>query len=376
MTMSLADAQVRLYHFAAFVFSHLRLYKATVYAYDRVLRIQPKDPAARFHRAWHLMEVSGRREDAVLGFQDLLREHPSASGHYLLGCGLQKESRHEEAVAAFRESIRLEDSRSPDLFFNYALSLEELGRLEEAVDAYRSAAQLAPSDADAWGNLGALLAEIGHRRDAVPCLERAMRLAPSAERALAVVAAFYELHRLDDAERFAREALARDARSTDLKESLAAVVAAQDRYEEALAIAREACAATENAPSSRALLAFVLADAGLLDEALPVARQAVDGAPDDPQVYIALAQVYLEMKDGTSALASFERMGECLAAEANRVALSARVRLLLGRGAALSLLGRQDEAEAAFDEALRIDPEFLECWPDAASRYRGRSTHG
>ena len=102
----------------------------------------------------------------------------------------------------------------------------------------------------------------------------------------------------------------------------------------------------------------------------------MDGAPDDPQAYIALAEVFLEMKDGTSALASFERMGECLASEANRVALSARVRLLLGRGAALSLLGRQDEAEAAFDEALRIDPEFLGCWPEAVSRYRGRSTHG
>ena len=370
MFMSLAAARVRLLYLAANVLSRFRLYSAVAYAYDLLLRIQPDDPVARFYHAWNLMEVPGRRVDAIAGFQGLLPNHPSASGYYLLGCALQKESRHEEAVKAFRDSIRLEDSRSPDLSFNYAVSLEALGQLEGAVDAYRSAAQLAPSDGDAWWNLGALLAELGRRRDAVPCLERAMRLAPSTARALVLADTLHDLHRLDDAESFARDALARDARASEAVASLAAVLASKERYQDALAIARGACGASANAPSSRALLAVILAVAGSPDEALPLAREAALAEPDNGWIHSVLANVHLEMNDGAAALDALQRMANCLDAESNIRSRLAQARLMLGRGGALSLLGRHDEAESAFDEARRLDPEFLECWPDAVSPYR------
>jgi tetratricopeptide (TPR) repeat protein len=187
-----------------------------------------------------------------------------------LACGLQKEARHEEAVEAFREAIRLEGSGTADFFHNYAVSLEALRHFEESADAYQRAAQLNPSDADAWGNLGAVLAGLGRWKDAVPCQERALRLAPSATHALNLASTLYELNRLDEAERVLRDAVLLDPRSADVKEMLATVLAGQYRYDEAIKIARDTCESNSDAPSSQAVLAGVLAEASRLGGSSPL----------------------------------------------------------------------------------------------------------
>jgi protein O-GlcNAc transferase len=260
--MFLRDARAQFHYRVANLFLRLHRYEAAANSYERVLRIRPEDPHVQFQRAWCLLEVPGRRIDGVIGFQNLLKQSPSAGGYYLLACGLQKEARHDEAVEAFREAIRLEGSGTADFFHNYAVSLEALRRYEDAADAYRSAAQLNPSDAEGWGNLGAVLAGLGQWKDAAACQERAMRLTPSLTHGLNLGSTLYELNRLGEAERALRDALALDPGSADAKELLAMVLAGQDRYEEALKIAREICALNPKALSSRVVLAGVLSEAG------------------------------------------------------------------------------------------------------------------
>src|SRR5262245_50942576 len=166
----------RLHFRVANLFLRFRRYEAAADAYERFLRIRPDDPQVRFQHAWCLLEVPHRRVEGIVGFQRLLADSPSAGGYYLMACALQKESRHDEAVHAFHESLRLDESESADVYHNYAVSLEALRRFEEAADAYRSAAQLDPSDGEAWGLFGEVLAILGRWKDAAPCQERAMRL--------------------------------------------------------------------------------------------------------------------------------------------------------------------------------------------------------
>ena len=366
----MSDARAQFHYRAANLFLRLRRYEAAANSYERVFRIRPDDPHAQFQRAWCLLEVPDRRVDGIIGFQKLLKQSPSAGGYYLLACGLQEESRHEEAVEAFREAVRLEGSGTGDFFHNYAVSLEALRRFEEAEDAYRNAAHINPSDGAAWGSLGAMLAELGRWKDAAPCQERAMRLAPSLAHGLNLGWTLYELNRLDEAERVLRDALARDARSADAKELLALVLAGQNRYAEAVQIARETCVSNQDAVSSRVVLASVLSEAGCVDEALSVAKAAADTAPQDARVHGAVGGVYVKMKDGAAALATFERMAECLDPEDDRRPSSLGVSCTAGRGVALSLLGRHDEAIAAFEEVLRTDRELLERWPELAPHYQ------
>jgi tetratricopeptide (TPR) repeat protein len=188
--------------------------------------------------------------------------------------------------------------------------------------------------------------------------------------ALNLGSTLYELKRLDEAERVVRDALALDAGSVDARELLAVVLAGQDRYDEAVKLAREACALNPDGLSSCVALAAVLSEAGRLDEALKEARAATEAAPEDARSHGVLGAVYLKMNDAAAALATLEQMADCLRPDVERLPPSQWVQYFLGRGEALSLLGRHDEAVAAFEEVLRIDPELFERWPELAPAYQ------
>ncbi len=370
--MTWRNARARFHCHVASLFLRLHRYEAAADAYKRALHHCPDDVHLEFQRAWCLLEVPRRRADGIIGFQKLLRQSPSSGGYYLLGCGLQREARYEEAVDAFREATRHEGFETADFFHNYAFCLEAVRRYEEALDAYRIAAQLNPSDADAWSNLGGLLAELGRWTDAAPCQERAVRLAPDATRIVHFASTLYELSRLSEAERVLRDAVVTNPRSVDVRDWLAMVLAGQDRYEEAIAVAR-ANAASPSAPIwSRIVLASVLSEAGCSDEALQVAKAAVEAAPHDAKAHGALGDVYLKMNACGSALDAFER-AERLCRNPQPLPASDWIRCASGRAVALSLLDRHEEAMAAFAEVLRADPEFLERWPEVASHHQRSS---
>jgi tetratricopeptide (TPR) repeat protein len=323
----------------------------------------------QFWRAWSLVRVQHRRVEGIREFQELLQSSPSAWGYYLLACALQQESRHEQAVVAFREAFRLDSRVVGDFHYNHATSLVALRRFEEAADEFKNAAQLNPSDGAAWGNLGMVLAELGRWRDAAPCLERSLRLAPSLAYSLILANTLFELNRLEDAERVTRAALELNPQALDGKETLARILTGQDRHQEALELAREITALNPSAASSRVVLAGVLREAGQLDAALEEAKAAVDLAPSEPGAYGALGATYLKMNDGAAALSAFAQMANCIDPDADRRPSWSSVWCDLGRGIALSLLGRHDEALSAFDQVLRADPEFFERWPEMAADY-------
>jgi tetratricopeptide (TPR) repeat protein len=135
--ISLVKARWRLHYHLANLFLRLHRYEQAANAYGRALRVQPGDPHLEFQRAWSLLEVPDRRAEGTTAFENLLKPSPSASGYYLMACGLQRESRHEEAVQAFREAARLEPAEHADFYFNHAISLSALRRLEDAVDRYQ-----------------------------------------------------------------------------------------------------------------------------------------------------------------------------------------------------------------------------------------------
>jgi len=313
--------------------------------------------------------VPRRRAEGIREFEKLLQLSPAASGYYEMACALQQEFRHQEAVDAFREAERLDSRVNADFHYNRAVSLTKIGRFQEAADAYRQAALLRPSDGEAWGNLGIVLAALGRWGDAAPCLERAIRLAPSVERSLTLATSLYELNRLDEAERVVRATLELNPRSTDVKEMLAQVLSGQDRHQEALEVADEIKALNPSALSSRVTLAGVLMEARQLEAALKEAKAAVDIAASDPRGYGILGAIYLKMHDGSAALAAFAQMVNYIDPNADRVPSSSWVWCDVGKGSALSLLGRHDEAMASFDEVLRVDPTFFERWPEMALHY-------
>jgi tetratricopeptide (TPR) repeat protein len=201
--------------------------------YGRILRMRPNDPRIIFQRAWSLIEVPRRRNEAIEALRVLLEHSPSYPfGLFLLGSALQMDGRHQEAVHAF-ERADGESPGLPEFYFNWGKSLITLGRKEEAAKAFRQAALGNPTDVEAWRILGGILVELGRPEDGVACQERVMRLEPSAVHGLELGATLHDLNRLDEAEYVVRKVLRLDPRRADATELLHRILSDRHRKEDA-----------------------------------------------------------------------------------------------------------------------------------------------
>jgi len=120
---------------------------------------------------------------------------------YFLGRSKYNEKHFDEAVSAFRECLRL-DPKYVGAAYNLGLAYEGLGKIDEAIEAYKAAIAAANgADAKPYFDLGSLLLENGKTQDALLNLVQAVRIKPGdagAHRELGK--AYLELNRLPEAQ--------------------------------------------------------------------------------------------------------------------------------------------------------------------------------
>ena len=87
-----------------------------------------------------------------------MEKHTSTSGGFARQLGIQR------AAATRVAKLLLRNSPS---HFNYAVTLHDLGRVEEAIEAYQEAVRLDPQFADAHFNLAVLFEQRDDRELAV-----------------------------------------------------------------------------------------------------------------------------------------------------------------------------------------------------------------
>ncbi len=139
---------------------------------------------------------------ALLAFRQLgtwrdsvtLFEHALASTqdnwviHHDLAGVLQERGRSEEAIAHYREALRIAPHRA-DTSFNLALALARAGRADEAEAEYRRCVALDPDHRKAHRALARWLASTGRLGEALPHFAEAVRLTPRNPRVRAEYAA-------------------------------------------------------------------------------------------------------------------------------------------------------------------------------------------
>lgn len=98
-------------------------------------------------------------------------------------CRLELQGNHDAAERAYQEWLA-NYGPDPDVCFNLANVLRELGRLEGAIERYSQAIELDPEHAAAWLNLGIALADAGRCEESVAAAKRAVALDPQNASAL------------------------------------------------------------------------------------------------------------------------------------------------------------------------------------------------
>jgi tetratricopeptide (TPR) repeat protein len=94
---------------------------------------------------------------------------------YRLASALQEQEKFEEAIAHFREAVRIEPSFYP-AYYDLGSSLAARGKPEEAADSLRMAVRYKPDYSGAYYKLGTVLVATGRPAEAVEPFREALRL--------------------------------------------------------------------------------------------------------------------------------------------------------------------------------------------------------
>ncbi|HXN35557.1 MAG TPA: tetratricopeptide repeat protein, partial [Opitutaceae bacterium] len=343
----------------------------------------PQNERAHNNLGFVLSTMPGRAEEAIAQYREALRLRPGYfQAHNNLGAALEKiPGRLDEAISHFEEAIRLRPDFA-DAHYNLGIALERVpGRANDAIAQYEEALRLRPGYADAHYNLGIALEGIpGRANDAVAQYEEALRLEPDMAQAhnnlgLALSAM---PGRLDEAIAQYEEALRLEAGDAGVHVNLGIALAripgrlgeAVGQYEEALRLKPDMAQAHND------LGLALSAMPGRLDDAMAHYQEALRLDPGFAQAHnnlgIALAQGPGRLDDAVAQFGEAVRLDPGLADAHSNL------------GHALSEMpGRLDDAVSQYREALRLNPGSAEDWhhlgvcllnlgnlPEAASAFR------
>ncbi len=245
--------------------------------------------------------------------QALVHSPGRAQGWYLLGRARQELGKLEEAVQAHRRAVELEPGLA-EAHNNRGIVLKKLGRIDEAVSSYREAVGLRPDYVEARNNLGNALAQLDRGDEAIECFRQVIGARPD----------YAEAHN-----------------------NLGIALKGQGRWVEAEASLREAIRLRPDLAAAFTNLGIVLTELGEHDEAMACYARAL---AIDPRLE--------EAQSGRGCLVG--RRGELEEAESifrEAVSLNPGSAELRGNlGYFLAEQGRISEALASYREAIRLGP--------------------
>jgi Tfp pilus assembly protein PilF len=123
------------------------------------------------------LQIGRWRDSETLFTYVLSVTSDNAVVQYDLGCALDQQGKHAEAIHHFAETLRINPDHLHALA-NMGLALREEGKAAEAVGFYQRALKLKPDSAKVHWQLGLALADQGKNNDALEEFYEAMKLTP------------------------------------------------------------------------------------------------------------------------------------------------------------------------------------------------------
>jgi tetratricopeptide (TPR) repeat protein len=123
--------------------------------------------------------IFGKHQEAVEAFKQAIKINPDyVEAHYNLGVALGESGMYKEAIAAYKQAIRINPNYS-DAYVNLGVSHYKNGMYKEAIDAFKHAIRINSENADTYVNLGVAYGKSGMNKEAVDALKQAIRVNPN-----------------------------------------------------------------------------------------------------------------------------------------------------------------------------------------------------
>jgi tetratricopeptide (TPR) repeat protein len=323
--------------------------------------LRPLSPGAHYNLGLALHR-KGQLDEAIAEFRETIRlKKDSAAAHGELGSALLDRGQLDEAIAECREAIRLNPNFA-EAHCNLGTARSEMGQLDEAIAEFRAAILVKKDLAMAHNNLGNALREKGQLDEAIAEFWEAIRLKTGF--ALAhnnLGGALLDKGQLDEAIAECRAAILLQKDLAMAHNNLGSALRVKGRMDEAIAEAREAIRLNPIFAEAHCTLGTVLGDKGRRDEAIAEYREAIRLKKDYATAHYNLG----------NALHAKGRLDEAIAEYREAIRLKTDYALAHNNlGNALHAKGRLDEAIAEYREAIRLKKDYAMAHKNLGSALR------
>jgi tetratricopeptide (TPR) repeat protein len=269
----------------------------------------------------------------------------------ILGAAFRRQGKSKEAVIALNGLLRVFPRAAPAQY-ELGMALADAGDAPRAVRALQTAVELEPSFADAWRALGALMYEAGQVRAAERAYDH-YHLALVRDPLLRPAAVALYSGRLAEAEALLAPILAGDDDNVGALALMGETQTRLGRHDAAAAALEKALALRPADDEIRLRVARSLSLQGRSAEALPHLERLLAIEPANPGYRSLMATVVGQTGDFAGSVAIYE---ELLAAhDRNAVTWS-------HYGHALRIVGRGEDAAAAYRRAMTLDPDLTDSY--------------
>jgi tetratricopeptide (TPR) repeat protein len=223
------------------------------------------------------LDASGKHEEALACYAESVRLQPRyPEGQYDFGTVLLRMGRLEEAVRHLSAAVKYNPAFA-HAHINLGQALLEQGKLDEAADHFSKAVRLAPDDAEAQYNLGTLLFMQEKVDGAVICFSEALRLKPEYGEAHGNLGvALMRQGKLGEGATHLAAAARLNPDNPGAHDNLGLAILELNHPAEAADQFTEALRLNPDAPAAHYHLALALVRLGKPQEALPHAQKARD----------------------------------------------------------------------------------------------------
>jgi tetratricopeptide (TPR) repeat protein len=130
------------------------------------------------------LEQAGRLQDAISATEEALQLNPALmQAHVNLIILYGRAGNLKKAEEHYQEALKLNPEKYPDAYYNYGVLLLKESRFEEAQAAFTKALQIRPSYAEAHNDMGYLFEREGKLREAGAEYQKAVEAQPDFRRA-------------------------------------------------------------------------------------------------------------------------------------------------------------------------------------------------
>lgn len=336
-------------------------YAAAVREFESALEKMDQEPVRlNLARAYRL---AGRPEEAQRQLDRLLGGGWNRAAVLTEMAALNRDRRDWEGAERLLRRALEEDPKFAQAHMHFARLYEQQERWDEALASYRKAVDLEPTLADASNQIGVILQHQGKPSEAVVHFRRAIEVNPDLAGPYNNLGLIYrEMGDLDRAREILETGIAMAPKSAILHNSLGSLYHDRGEAERGIRSFEKALDLNPEYAEAVANLATVHREAGRLERAAEHLRRLLELEPDNTEARLSLALVLMARKLDAEASATLR---EVLQKEpSNFKALVALGKIELRRG-------RTPEAVALLERAGEVDGGVTRLWNDLAAGYQG-----